>query len=1028
MKNKFISLLLCLCIVGSPLQGFAGYGVVTNETISHFAESEQNQGEENDTEEDLTIGDDILAWEQDATPNFSENVSKLEETLQTEHAAIVGETTYTTLKEAIAATENDTIYLLKDVTEDLTIDKDIIIDGGDSKKQITGHVTMKNGKLTNVTLTNDQNKKVLTIGNDVVHTKIIVDKCNIIVPIYSSLILLNTASGNMANITIQNSNIINNAHNEYPTQWSYGFYIMENQDPKGSFNFLNNNMKGGFKSLLGRAHGNITIKNNVFETTFLECVGISMPSTPNLMPNVVISYNTFINVPYNLFSYSGYHNSNEGTVDINNNSFKFNDPRFIGYIQLAHSRTNPETFHTIVGKTLDLSNNSIVYDNNIPVDTAIQIYGNVTMPNNVIFKQSLNNGSNSYVNIIQKNISDKRHGVAFDDITLAQAITNVTNTEIKTIEILNGHGDYKNENISIPEGITFASLPTPTLNIPQDKVFLGWSDGTSLYSKVDPAFEEDTTLKPIWNTMVADEPVIDGDREVQELGSEIIVALPENATTAAKTLAEKLAQRLEIESSGLAQAALDNSDSIVDGENKVFLDVKITDVSLNLNGIFEKIIYQVKPYLMNLETGKSEIISELTGDSNNTNPIDFILPIGATTYKYVKVVHKDDNGTVKDEFILPIEYFSGGTCAHIEVSLTSFSSLEITLTSAYTISSTSGEGGNINPEGKITIEKEASQVFEIKPNSGYSIKDVIIDGVSKGNITNYTFDNVNKDHSIYATFTPNNVIPSEPANNDYNYYTITATVGIGGSITPNKNISVREGKSASFDIIPNKGYQIADVKINGVSIGSIAKYTFTNVRSNQTIEADFKFVDTIISPVTPPVNIKFDDVKETNWFYDVVKNAVEKGYFAGTSATTFSPNAITTRGMIATVLHRIAGSPNVSSANTHWYGAGQAWAMEMGISDGTNMTGNITREQLATILYRYAQIMKYDTTNTTNLDSFTDSNYISDFASEAMKWAVACKLIGGKSATTLDPRSGATRAEVAAILGRFDSNIQSSCH
>ena len=162
-------------------------------------------------------------------------------------------------------------------------------------------------------------------------------------------------------------------------------------------------------------------------------------------------------------------------------------------------------------------------------------------------------------------------------------------------------------------------------------------------------------------------------------------------------------------------------------------------------------------------------------------------------------------------------------------------------------------------------------------------------------------------------------------------------------------------------------------------------------------------------------NLPFTDVSANNWFYDGVKYAYENGLMNGTSSTAFSPNANTTRGMIVTILARVEG---VNTNGTPWYAAGQKWAMDNGISDGTNMPGVITREQLATILYRYAKQKGYDVSKSAALTAFSDADKVSGYASEAMQWAVAEGLLQGSNGK-LDPQGSATRAQVATILMRF---------
>ena len=170
----------------------------------------------------------------------------------------------------------------------------------------------------------------------------------------------------------------------------------------------------------------------------------------------------------------------------------------------------------------------------------------------------------------------------------------------------------------------------------------------------------------------------------------------------------------------------------------------------------------------------------------------------------------------------------------------------------------------------------------------------------------------------------------------------------------------------------------------------------------------------------PTTGSSFTDVPAGSWYADAVNYVSDKGLMNGTSKNSFSPNATTTRGMIVTILARVEG---VNTNGTPWYAAGQKWAMDNGISDGTNMTGEVTREQLAAILYRYAKLKGYDTSKSNKLDSFKDADRVSSWAVEAMQWANAEGLINGKSNSMLDPQGKATRAETAAILMRFMENI-----
>ena len=162
----------------------------------------------------------------------------------------------------------------------------------------------------------------------------------------------------------------------------------------------------------------------------------------------------------------------------------------------------------------------------------------------------------------------------------------------------------------------------------------------------------------------------------------------------------------------------------------------------------------------------------------------------------------------------------------------------------------------------------------------------------------------------------------------------------------------------------------------------------------------------------------FEDVPATYWGAEAVDFATSRELFVGTSETTFAPDTAMTRAMIVTVLARFEGVDTTTGST--WYEAGQQWAMQNGVSDGSNMDASLTREQLVTMFYRYAQSKGYDTTQGgMAIREYADFEQISDYAAEAMTWAVNTGIINGTSSTTISPQGPATRAQVATILMRF---------
>lgn len=165
---------------------------------------------------------------------------------------------------------------------------------------------------------------------------------------------------------------------------------------------------------------------------------------------------------------------------------------------------------------------------------------------------------------------------------------------------------------------------------------------------------------------------------------------------------------------------------------------------------------------------------------------------------------------------------------------------------------------------------------------------------------------------------------------------------------------------------------------------------------------------------------EFDDVPESYWGYEAVQFASSHELFAGTGDAVFSPDAPMTRAMVWTVLARLDG---INTTGKIWYAAGQQWAMENGISDGTNPNTEVTREQMATMLYRYALLKEYDTAEKADLADYADAASISDYAVEAMAWANAKEVVNGVTTTTLEPQMDAARVQVAQMLKSFCENV-----
>ena len=287
--------------------------------------------------------------------------------------------------------------------------------------------------------------------------------------------------------------------------------------------------------------------------------------------------------------------------------------------------------------------------------------------------------------------------------------------------------------------------------------------------------------------------------------------------------------------------------------------------------------------------------------------------------------------------------------------------------------------------------------------------------------------------------------PSEPENPDVPEdpdvpvnpnpsYAITVEQPDHGTVTVTPNRAT-QGAAVTITATPDRGYQVNAVTVTDrfgdavqVTENADGTYTFTMPNGQVTITATF--VET-----EAPVGEPFLDVNEGDWFYDAVVYAYQNELMDGVGGNRFAPNSETTRAQLVTILYRLEGQPAVSGdlpftdveAGT-WYTNAVGWAAQNGIVNGvgddTFAPGNdLTREQLVTILYRYAESKGYDVSASADLAGYPDGEEIQAYAREAMAWAVAENIIRGMEDDTLKPAGNASRAQIATILMRFCEGV-----
>ena len=339
---------------------------------------------------------------------------------------------------------------------------------------------------------------------------------------------------------------------------------------------------------------------------------------------------------------------------------------------------------------------------------------------------------------------------------------------------------------------------------------------------------------------------------------------------------------------------------------------------------------------------------------------------------------------------------------------------------------------NVAVNTKATVAKTIK--FEVATNEKTFAKENIVAGANTtvkvtGDASPYTYE---------FTYTkPSSGSSSGSSSSGKTTYKVTTSSVNNGGVNASPS-NAEKGASITITLSPDKGYKLDKLTVtdgSGKTVSTVKKsdtvYTFTMPASAVTVGVSYAKADETPSKTT------FNDVSANDWFASAVDYVTGKGMMNGTADNTFSPKANTTRGMVVTVLYRLENQPSTSAASFTdvasgaYYANAVAWANANGIVSGYGSgkfgpNDKVTREQLAAILYRYAQYKKYDVSvgEDTNILSYNDAQSISSYAIPAIQWACGAGVVTGKSGSKLDPKGNATRAEVAAMLMRFCENVK----
>ena len=366
-----------------------------------------------------------------------------------------------------------------------------------------------------------------------------------------------------------------------------------------------------------------------------------------------------------------------------------------------------------------------------------------------------------------------------------------------------------------------------------------------------------------------------------------------------------------------------------------------------------------------------------------------------------------------------------------------------------------------NPHGfsVFTVTTESAAVAEVNGNRYTSFQDAVDAAGDKATVEVLKNENLTATmsgssrtitvkngtgESITVTINGTTKTIEKNASEDFTYthssssgttrYSVEVRGTTGGTVTASPTRAAK-GATVTLTVRADEGYQLDGLTVTDSKGGTVkltdkgsGTYTFTMPASKVTVQATFTQNQSGTLP--------FTDVKTGDWFYEAVQYVYDKGMMTGVSADRFAPASTTTRGMIVTILYRLENEPAVSGGSAFtdvesgaWYADAVAWAAANDIVNGTSATtfapnSPITREQMATMLYRFAQYKGMDVvTLQEHLTGYPDGDQVSDYAIPAMNWAVGQGLIAGMENGTLVPQGSATRAQVATILMRFCENV-----
>lgn len=897
--------------------------------------------------------------------------------VKSDNAAAIDDVQYATLADAVAAANNgDTVTLLTNTAEDITIaqDKDIILD-------------LNGKKLTNVASHTIFNKGTLTINGN---NGTVDNVTNGTAAVYNDVTGNVTINGGSYTRSAEASKDENNSGgNSWYVIHNYGIMNIN----KGTFKFSDTNV-GAFSSLIhnGWYDGsqNTAQKNAVMTINggdFTQGTGGKITVKNDDYGELEIKGGVFTqpqNNYYCIFSY---------------NIAKISGGTINGYVGNAYGN------ETCDKGDLTISDNAVV------------------------------NGDVQSATAAGNDSSDKKNLIKITDN--AKVAGAITSEDVKYVSVSGGY---------------FTTDPSAY-------VASGYVAGTSdvsgySYKVVAKTNTGSVEVKPD----VADPEVKVSDSISKEDRAKVAAAA---ATVSAPTLGAETGDIVKDINEDTAKTLIEKATTVQGNNKKLYVQSSLKVEPTAYNETTKTLALEITPqYRIVASTAATADDIELGDNGKNAEVVQDYQPMNITKATVVTMELPDGFAVAGDKLSIKhtksndkVEYYTGTvteqSSKHLLTFTTNgFSPFVISVPAAAieskvypTLQAAVDSAKNddiidlykdVAADTKVTVAKTIK--FKIETNSKTFAKENIAAGANTtvkvtGDASPYTYE---------FTYTkPSSGGSSGGSSSGKTTYKVTTSAVNNGGVNASPS-SAEKGATITITLSPDKGYKLDKLTVtdgSGKTVSTVKKsdtvYTFTMPASAVKVGVSY------VKATETPSETKFNDVSANDWFASAVDYVTGKGMMNGTADNIFSPKANTTRGMVVTVLYRLENQPSTSAASFTdvasgaYYANAVAWANANGIVSGYGSgkfgpNDKVTREQLAAILYRYAQYKKYDVSvgEDTNILSYDDAQSISTYAIPAIQWACGAGVVTGKSGSKLDPKGNATRAEVAAMLMRFCENVK----